>query len=44
MSMVGTAVIPLFLKMFMNVRPTAEEKNMGIDAAEHGESAFEETT
>jgi ammonia channel protein AmtB len=42
--MVDTAVIPMILKVFMNVRPTAEEEYMmGIDAAEHGETAYKET-
>jgi Amt family ammonium transporter len=43
MSMVGTALILMILKMFMNVRPTAEEEYMGIDATEHGETAYKET-
>lgn len=42
MSMVGTAVILLVVKLFMNVRPTPEEESMGIDAAEHGEDAYED--
>lgn len=43
MSMVGTAVILLIMKIFINLRPSAEEETMGIDAAEHGETAYNET-
>ncbi|MGQ3891310.1 ammonium transporter [Legionella sp. CNM-4043-24] len=44
MSVAGTAAILFILKMLMNVRPTAEEEHMGIDAAEHGEAAYDDKT
>lgn len=40
MTVIGTAVILFVLKIFMYIRPTAAEEQMGIDAAEHGESAY----
>lgn len=43
MSMIGTGIILLILKTVMNIRPTAEEENIGIDAVEHGEAAYHES-
>lgn len=40
MSVVGTAVLLLVMKLFMQIRPSAEEQQLGIDVAEHGESAY----
>jgi len=39
-TLVGTALILFVLKLFMHIRPTAVEEQLGIDVAEHGESAY----
>lgn len=36
----GTALILFLLKIFMGIRPTVEEERLGIDLAEHAESAY----
>jgi Amt family ammonium transporter len=40
-TMIGTAAILFILKLFMHIRPTPEEEQLGIDAAEHGETAYD---
>jgi Amt family ammonium transporter len=40
MTVVGTAVILIFMKLFIHIRPNAAEEQLGIDVAEHGESAY----
>lgn len=40
MTLVGTAVILFLMKLFMHIRPTEAEEQLGIDVAEHGESAY----
>lgn len=42
-TMIGTAIILFILKLFMHIRPTPEEEQLGIDAAEHGETAYDVT-
>jgi Amt family ammonium transporter len=40
MSTMGTAVLLFIMKLFMQIRPSIEEQQLGIDVAEHGESAY----
>lgn len=40
MTVVGTTIILFTLKLFITLRPTPEEEQLGIDLAEHGESAY----
>lgn len=40
MTVVGTTIILFLMKLFINLRPTEAEEQLGIDVAEHGESAY----
>ncbi len=42
MSIIGTAIILLFLRSFMDMRPTPEEEQLGMDVLEHAETAYNE--
>lgn len=42
-SILGTAVILFVLKMFMSIRPTPEEEQLGMDLTEHAESAYKQS-
>lgn len=39
-TVIGTAIILYLLKKFMKIRPSAAEERLGIDLAEHAESAY----
>lgn len=39
-SAIGTAIILLILKLFINLRPSPQDEKKGIDIIEHGESAY----
>lgn len=43
-SLLGTALILIVMKLFINISPRPEEIVEGIDAAEHGESAYQPLT
>jgi len=40
-SVIGTALILLFLRKMMNIRTSPKEEIQGIDLVEHGETAYD---
>jgi ammonium transporter, Amt family len=40
MALVGTLVIAYIVKLFIGLRPTAEEETQGLDIIDHGEEAY----
>lgn len=41
LSIVGTVIIAMVVKMLIGLRPTAEDENAGLDISDHGEEGYD---